>query len=364
MTSRRRLLPLLIFLLFTAIGLLLFSYRYLDDLAGHRYGTLAQRFIEEMTGVYASLPIVPIARYVGRRFSWCRATWPTALAANLAALVVYSALHTTLMALSRAVIYPLAGLGAYDYGDMVLRYPMEASNDAVFYAIAAGFVFFIRREARARHAELEAAELRGRLAQAKLENLRLQLQPHFLFNALNAISALMYEDVGRADAMLARLSEFLRTVLAASDVQQVSIADELDVERMYLDVMRARLERGLQFDVRVDPAAAGALVPFLVLQPLLENAIRHGMAGERDAIAIAVDVLRDGDATIISVADDGVGPPPEGGRRGVGLANVESRLRALFGDGNTSCALSPGSGGGSRVTLRFPYSPAVAGAAP
>jgi len=361
MTSRRRLLPLLIFLLFTAIGLLLFSYRYLDDLAGHRYGTLVQRFIEEMTGVYAALPIVPIARYVGRRFSWCRATWPTALAANLAALVVYSALHTTLMALSRAVIFPLAGLGAYDYGDMVLRYPMEASNDAVFYAIAAGFVFFIRREARARRAELEAVELRGRLAQATLENLRLQLHPHFLFNALNAISAVMYEDVGRADAMLAKLSEFLRTVLASSDVQQVSIGDEIDVERMYLDVMRARLERGLRFDVRVARGAEAASVPFLVLQPLLENAIRHGMAGEREAIAIEVDVAREGAQTVISVADDGVGPPPAGVRRGRGLANVESRLRVLFGEGATSCALEARAAGGSQVTLRFPFTTAGAG---
>ena len=111
---------------------------------------------------------------------------------------------------------------------------------------------------RTRKAELAAAELRAQLAQATLENLRLQLQPHFLFNALNAISAVMYEDVRRADAMLARLSEFLRTVLA-SDAQQVPLADELDVEQMYVDVMTARLERALRFDVRVDPAARDAV---------------------------------------------------------------------------------------------------------
>jgi LytS/YehU family sensor histidine kinase len=357
----RRFGPLTLFLLFTAIGLLLSSYRYLDDLAGHRFGTLPQRFIEEMTGTYAAMPIIPIARFVGLRFPWERSVWMRALAANLVALIVYSALHTTLMALSRAIIFPLAGLGAYDYGDMVLRYPMEASNDAVFYAITAGFVFFFRREARARKAELEAVELRGRLAAATLENLRLQLHPHFLFNALNAISAVMYEDVGRADAMLARLSEFLRTVLAASDVQQVPIAEEIDVERMYLDVMRARLERGLRFDVRVEPGAAEAFVPFLVLQPLLENAIRHGMAGEREAIAIEIDVTRDGAATVISVVDDGVGPPAGGGRRGRGLANVESRLRVLFGEGTTSLALAARPAGGSQVTLRFPFTTVAAG---
>lgn len=353
-----RLRPLRYVLLFTAVGLLLFSYRYLDDLANHLSGTMATRFIEEMTGTYAALPIIAIAGYVGSRFPWCRQRWGAALAANLAGLVAYSALHTTLMALSRAIIFPLAGLGAYDYGNMLYRYPMEASNDAIFYAITSGFVFFFQREERARKAELDAAELRGRLAQATLENLRLQLHPHFLFNALNAISAVMYEDVGRADAMLARLSEFLRTVLASSDVQQVSIGDEIDVERMYLDVMRARLERGLRFDVRVEPDAADASVPFLVLQPLLENAIRHGMAGERDAIAILVEVAREGSATVISVADDGVGPPPSGVRRGRGLGNVESRLRVLFGEGSSSCAIAAQASGGTCVTLRFPFSPA------
>ena len=351
----RRLTPLRYVLLFTAIGLLLFSYRYLDDLANYRYGYMPQRFIEEMTGAYAALPIVAIAGFVARRFPWTRAGWGRALFANLAGLVAYSALHTTLIALSRAAIFPLAGLGPYDYGNMLFRYPMEASNDAIFYAITSGFVFFLQREERARRAELDAAELRGRLAQATLENLRLQLQPHFLFNALNAISAVMYEDVARADAMLIRLSEFLRAVLASSDVQEVSLDDELDVERMYLDVMRARLERGLRFDVRVDDRAAHAAVPFLVLQPLLENAIRHGMGGERAAIAIEVDVARDGAATVISVADDGVGVAAGGATYGRGLANVESRLRVLFGEGRSSCVIAARPAGGTCVTLRFPF---------
>ncbi|HZX68173.1 MAG TPA: histidine kinase [Candidatus Elarobacter sp.] len=344
--------------LFAAFGLSSFLYRYLDDLARHRSGTAPERFFEEFTGVATALVIVPIAVGVSRLVPWSRANWPRPVLAQLGGALLYTILHTTLMALSRAVLAPLAGLGAYDYGNMLWRYPMEASNDVVYYVVACAVIYVIAREERARRAELAAAELRAQLAKATLENLRLQLHPHFLFNALNAISSVMYEDVRRADAMLARLSEFLRTVLA-SETQQVPLDDELDVERMYVDVMTARLERSLRFEVHVEPAARDAVVPFLVLQPLLENAIRHGMAGERQTIAITVDVARDRETTVISIADDGVGLPDGARRRGHGIANVESRLRALFG-GEASFALANAPGGGARATLRFPFAVAAA----
>ena len=337
-----------------------FLYRYLDDLARGRHGMLAPRLLEEGTGVVSALVlVVPIAVAISRRVPWTRGGWARALAAHAGGAIVYTVAHTTLMALSRAAIAPLAGMGPYDYGNMLWRYPMEASNDLVAYASVCGLVYFLGREERLRRAEIAAADLRAQLAQAKLENLRLQLHPHFLFNALNAISAVMYEDVRRADAMLARLSEFLRTVLA-NDAQLVPVHDELDVERMYVDVMAARLEEALRFEVTVHPGAADAGVPFLVLQPLIENAIRHGMDPQRRAIAIAVDVAREADMTVISVADDGVGLR-DGAPHGYGLRNVEARLRTLY-DGTASFALTRAPAGGSCATLRFPYAPAGASA--
>jgi len=334
MQTRRLSLTVRLIPLFVAIGLFSFLYRYLDDLARHLPGTAPQRVFEQLTGVLTAVVIVPIVVGVSRRFPWSRTGWATCRArAARRSTCVHPAAHDVDGRQPHRAL-PAVREGAYDYGNMFWRYPMEASNDLVDYAVACAIVYFIAREERARKAELAAAELRGQLAQATLENLRLQLQPHFLFNALNAISSVMYEDVRRADAMLARLSEFLRTVLA-SDAQQVPLDDELDVERMYVDVMTARLERALRFEVRVDPAARGAIVPFLVLQPLLENAIRHGMAGEREAIAITVDVARERETTVISVADDGVGLGGEAVRRGHGITNVESRLRALY-DGGAS----------------------------
>ena len=361
MQTRR--LPLLARLIpvFLAVWLSSFLYRYLDDLARHRTGTAPQRLLEELTGVATALVIIPIVLGIARRVPWTRAGWPRAALAHAGGALAYTVLHTSLISLTRAVVSPLAGLGPYDYGNMLWRYPMEASNDVLAYAVVCALVYFIGREERVREAELAAAELRAQLAQATLENLRLQLNPHFLFNALNAISAVMYEDVRRADAMLARLSEFLRTVLA-SEAQQVPLGDELDVERMYVDVMTARLEQALRFDVRVEPGARDAVVPFLVLQPLLENAIRHGMAGERETLAITVDVARERDETVIAVVDDGVGLRGGALRRGHGLANVESRLHALY-DGGGSFAIANAPEGGTRVTLRFPFSAAPAGAA-
>lgn len=310
------------FLLFTAIGLLFFSYHYLDDLARGQHGTFLQRFIEEMTGAYTVLPLFPFILWFARRFPW---------QAQILGALVYTAAHTTLMAVSRAILFPLAGLGRYDYGIMSYRYPMEASHDMIVYAVLLGLIYYYDRAQRARQAQVEAARLQTELAQAKLENLRLQLQPHFLFNALNAISSVMYEDVRKADAMLARLSEFLRIVLTTSDAPEITLDEELQIERLYVDVMKARLENGLHLQIDADPDARLARVPPLILQPLIENSIRHGMADARGELAIAISAVRNGTALEVRVRDNGAGMGTGAPVFGHGLTNVQSRLTHLHG---------------------------------
>jgi len=341
--------------LYTAIALLLFEYRYLDDLANRHYGTWAERLVEQTTGAYSALVLLPLVIWVTRRFA-CRPWWIVA-GAGLAGAAAYSVLHTTLMALSRSAIYHIFGLGTYDYGIMLYRYPMEASNDVITYATIALIVVFYDRIAQARRSELEAAELRVKLAEANLQNLRLQLHPHFLFNTLNAISSVMYEDVRKADEMLAKLSDFMRLVLAAGDVQHVPLQEELDVERMYVDIMSTRLEWSLRLNVTVDESAHGARVPFMLLQPLLENGIRHGMPSDRRRLDLWIDVARSNGSTIIRVSDDGTGIDP-GYVAGVGLKNVRSRLAYLFGD-RASMQIGPRAKGGTVATLSFPYADAA-----
>jgi LytS/YehU family sensor histidine kinase len=331
--------------LFTAIGLLFFSYHYLDDLARMQHGTFVRRFIEEMTGVYSALVLLPFVLWFARRFSW---------PAQIAGALAFTAAHTTLMALSRAIIFPLAGQGPYDYGIMLYRYPMEASQDVIFYGIMLGFIYYYDRTRAARQAELDAARLQSELAQAKLENLRLQLQPHFLFNTLNAVSAVMYEDVRKADAMLARLSDFLRVILTTSDAKEITLDEELQIERMYVDVMKARLENSLQLRIEADADARLARVPPLLLQPIVENAIRHGLGTAHGELEIAVHAtLREG-TLAIDVRDNGNGLAQPSPRFGHGLTNVQSRLMHLHGAA-AQLRIAQLEPKGTEVCLRLPF---------
>jgi LytS/YehU family sensor histidine kinase len=269
--------------------------------------------------------LVPVIIWFTRRFPWPM---------QIAGVAAYSAVHTTLMGLSRAALFPLAGLGHYDYGILLYRYPMEASHDLILYPMLIGFIYYYDRVQHAREAEVSAARLQRELAEAKLENLRLQLHPHFLFNALNAVSAVMYEDVRKADAMLAKLSEFLRIVLTSADVREITLDEELQAERMYADIMKARLEHALELSVTADPDVRLARVPALILQPLVENSIRHGMSGGISTLHVTIDAVRNGATVEIHVRDNGIGlsstgTPEFGGR---GIANVRSRLAHLYGD--------------------------------
>lgn len=353
MNLRRTSTWLWLIALFGAIGLLSFGHFYLDDLARQHYGTGLRRFMEEMTGAYTALAVVPIVVWVLARFPWRWENLPAAIAVNVCALAVFSVIHTTLMLLTRMAFSPLLGLGAYDYGIMRIRYPMEAANDVIVYTTMTLVALFIAHLGAVRRAELAAADLQTKLAEAKLDNLRLQLQPHFLFNTLNAISSVMYEDVRKADAMLSKLSDFLRVVLASGGVHEVPLREELEVERMYLDIMRARLERNLTLDVNVEAAAERGIVPFMLLQPLIENSIRHGMADERTAMAMQISVRRENGSIVIDVCDNGrgIGASAKGG---IGLSNVRSRLEHMYGSA-ASFTICPRNEGGTRATIALPF---------
>jgi LytS/YehU family sensor histidine kinase len=341
-----------LFVLCVAVGLFDFGHFYLDDLARAQADAPWRRLMEELTAAISTFFLLPLILFVTRRAPMTRGTWARATAANLACLVVYTCAHTTLIAVSRSIVSPLIGLGPYDYGIMSYRYPMEATSDTIWYVIIATTSYLSLRSHAARVAELRTADLQRQLAQAQLENLRLQLNPHFLFNTLNAISSVMYEDVRKADAMLAKLSDFLRTVLAASGVANVSLDEELAVERQYVDIMTTRLERRLHLSVRVAEGVSGALVPFMLLQPLIENSIRHGMR-DRASLALEIDASRRDGRTIIEVRDDGSGCAPQA-RSGIGLTNVRSRLAHLYGDA-ASFSLEARDGGGTRAILTFPF---------
>jgi two-component system LytT family sensor kinase len=347
-----------VFIIYTAIAILLIGYRYLDDLSRQRPGTFSMRVLEEATGVYTVFILLPLILYVVDACLFPRKGWPRVTLSLLAAAVAFSAAHTTLMLISRQIISPLIGLGPYDYGIMLYRYPMEFSNDLVGFAFIVGLYYFFQRFRLAQAQQLAAAELQTKLAQAQLENLRLQLQPHFLFNTLNTISSLMYEDVRAADAMLTQLSELLRLTLAVSRTHEIPLSEELQITGVYLQLMQKRFENRLRVHYAIAPELGDSLVPQLILQPLLENSLRHGMKPGDIGMDISIAAHRDNGSLILTLADTGIGLGALDSAavfgRGVGLSNIRDRLAQLYGLAQ-EFHIDNRPEGGAEVTVRVPY---------
>jgi two-component system, LytTR family, sensor kinase len=351
---------LVLFLIYTGIAILLTGYRYLDDLSRNRTGTFAIRTLEEVTGVYTAFVLLPLVfcladmyLFRAKRLSWIAiGFW------HLAAGIAFSLAHTSLMAITRQIISPLVGLGRYDYGIMFYRYPMELSNDLVGFTSIVCLYYYFRKFRLAQAQQLAAAQLKTKLAEAQLENLRLQLQPHFLFNTLNTISSVMYEDVRAADQMVTQLSDLLRLTLRASRTHEILLADELKITQLYLDLMQKRYEEKLRVQYAIDAALNDSLVPQLILQPLLENALRHGMKASGEAIDICVEAHRENENLVLKIADTGTGfgpaDPATAFGRGVGLSNIRDRLAQLYGE-NQNFSIANRASGGAEVTLRLPY---------
>jgi len=341
--------------LFSVTGALRFTYKYFDDVARREVGTILRRAIEESTGAYtAAVLFVAVVAFVWR-YPLDRPGWRRRVPAHLAALVAYSIAHTTLMFVSRAVIFRVIGLGAYDYGYMPARYVMEFGEDAISYASFVAVITLYRYYRVTRQRELRTAQLERGLAQAELRNLRLQLQPHFLFNALNTISSTMYDDPRSADRMIGQLSQLLRLSLRTSHSQEVPLRDELEVLGCYLGLMKARFGHRLRADVEAAQDTLEALVPSLLLQPIVENAIRHGNASHASGGTIEVRVERVGTSLHLSVMDDGPGAPAgtDVFATGIGLSATRDRLRLLYGDGHRFEAGNRGDGFAVSVTLPY-----------
>lgn len=209
-----------------------------------------------------------------------------------------------------------------------------------------------RLEAEATELRAEAAELHAQVTDARLNALRAQLNPHFLFNTLNAVSTLVDEDPPGARRMIARLSDLLRHTLEG-DEQEIPLARELEMLRRYLDIMEVRFQGKLEVSIETEASLDGALVPNLVLQPLVENAFRHGLALMQTVGRVTVRVVRDDGDLVLTVRDNGRGPAKEV-HEGVGLANTRARLTQLYG-ARQRLALTAAEGGGALVEVRFPY---------
>jgi len=211
---------------------------------------------------------------------------------------------------------------------------------------------------RYREGELRASRLQTQLTQAQLEALKMQLQPHFLFNTLHSISALLHRDPDAADRMIARLGDFLRLTLENSGAQEVSLQKELEFLTCYLEIERVRFQDRLTTSIEVEPAALDAPVPNLILQPIVENALRHGIAQTRGPGRVEISAKRENGSLRIRVRDNGPGlaaitRPDDGLREGLGLSNTRARLEQLYGEAHRF-ELANDPHGGLTVTLEIP----------
>jgi signal transduction histidine kinase len=211
------------------------------------------------------------------------------------------------------------------------------------------------REREAGRLALQASELEARLARAQLDSLKMQLQPHFLFNTLHSVSALIHEDDEAADLMIARLSDFLRLVIEHAGAQEVALVQELDFLQRYLEIQQVRFQDRLHVSLDVAPDALDAMVPNLVLQPLVENAIRHAVEPRSAGGHVRISATRHGEALRLSVRDDGPGlrhgPSPGAG---LGISNTRARLEHLYGE-RQALEIGDHPEGGVLVTVTFPW---------
>ena len=353
------------------------TYITMDDVTNGEYGTLGLRTFLEATGALAAIPALVIAVVAARLAPVPPSDgrgWGRTLLLHATAFAIGTTIHTALMAALRGGIAPLAGFEGYRYGALHLRILMEAPNDVFFYVgmVAARRMVDSRRRHRAR--ERRALELERELARSRLENLQLQLQPHFLFNALNTISQVMYDDPRAADEMIEHLSALLRHALGRAGRAEVALTEELHLLESYLALARARFRERLDVTVEVsDDVVRHAAVPPLLLQPLVENAIQHGItpAGE-GKVVIRIAELEGRLSLVVENRVPAAVPTPSathGGvatretiaasrdtsRRGtgVGLTVTGRRLALLYGD-RASLRAGPMEPEGYRVEVTIP----------
>ena len=228
-------------------------------------------------------------------------------------------------------------------------------SEMITYLALAALLHLILIYRHYRQQDLRTSRLETELAQAQLQALKMQIHPHFLFNTLNTISSYVYKDQDLAVSMISRLSELLRLTLETGEETEISLGDELAITEKYLAIEQIRFAERLKVSLEIDPQASDQRVPALILQPLVENAVRHGISPQIEGGTIAICARMEKTKLVIEVLNDGQGlrsPCQENGT-GIGLKNIRSRLRQRYGEA-ASLVLSPAESGGCRATLTLP----------
>jgi two-component sensor histidine kinase len=282
-----------------------------------RHSPMSWRETLQITVINSAIALlfIPGIVFLARRFPLERKTWRLALAVHIPACLAFSVLHSLLYAMACHAWQGVVGATLY------YRFHPNLLTYWAFVGATQAFDYFRKYQERERE-----------VTRLSLEMLKAQMQPHFLFNSLHTISAMMHVDVKRADRMLSRLSSLLRMTLGNIGRQEVRLAEEIAFVEAYLDIERERFGERLELRIEVAHEALDALVPALFLQPLVENCIRHGFAAPAEDGIISIGAARDGGRLLLTVADNGRGLSKAPLRDGVGINNSLARLQQLYGE--------------------------------
>jgi two-component system, LytTR family, sensor kinase len=304
----------------------------------------------EVTSAIVVFALVPFIVRFERRFRLdARPRW-RAFVAHACAALVFCALHVAGILILRKLAYAVVGQH-YGFDNLPVQAFYELQKDLITYGVILVVIFANREFKVRRTGELRASELAAELSQARLKHLTAQIEPHFLFNALNAISNRMHEDVDAADRMISDLGGLLRAAYDSDSQVLVPLGHELDWLRGYASMMTERFRGHLSFELKVAPGLDSVQVPRLLLQPLVENALKHGLAAGRGNLS--VDVSQQGQMLLYTISDDGVGIDDTTIKAGTGLSNVRRRLELLF-PGTHTFTLAAREPKGTVVSLSFP----------
>jgi two-component system, LytTR family, sensor kinase len=305
-------------------------------------------FLYALLDSYTWALLTPAVLWLGARFAIQKTNRWRTIPLQLLFAIMFAIVHVLIFTL----VLPLIG---YESSLRVTRAVFLARfhSDLLTYWLLIGLRHAVDYYRKFQDRELKATQLEARLAEAQLQVLKMQLQPHFLFNTLHAISALVHKDAEAADRMITRLAEFLRITLDSVGVQEIELRGELESLDKYLEIEQVRFGDRLAVVRSIEPQTLDLLVPNLILQPLVENAVRHSIAPRAAGGRIEIRARRQGNILAIDIVDDGSASKNISICEGVGLTNTRARLQQLYGPAQ-SVEISDGHGAGFRVTLSLP----------
>ena len=307
---------------------------------------------------YVWFAISPIILLLGQKFSFEEGKWKTSIPIHVVASLVIAVAQ---LAIDAYVLPKLGYMRRYEtasYFDIFKIFLLVNVHFGVaIYWGVIGVQQAIKYYRKYRERELRTSQLEARLATSRLQVLKMQLHPHFLFNTLNAISELIYRDPESAERMISDLSDLLRMSFENLEVQEIPLKQELEFLEKYLEIEQMRFRDRLKVQMRISPETLDASVPNMILQPLVENAIKHGIGPRSEGGQINIIALRQNGHLQLMVSDNGLGVPfgdLENLTEGVGISNTRRRLRHLYGDGHTF-KLKNAENSGLVVGLTIPF---------